>query len=197
MNEMLKMVVVLTGLSLVSGGVLSYLEGSLKERIENTILEKVQAPTLRQLLVGSENDPVADRFKIGSGKDEKSFFVGIFDGAPNIVVLEAFGNGYGDKVGLMVAIDVTTDKIMNVGVTTHAETPGIGANAKDDPEFAALFEGLPVGEPILVKNDGGEISAMSGATVTSRAVCVAATSATKTYEALKPQVLEQIKGFSK
>ena len=45
--------------------------------------------------------------------------------------------------------------------------------------------------------DGGQIDAISGATVTSRGVSLAVTEAAKVYEALKPQIAEQLKGFTK
>ena len=70
MGEMIKMVVVLTFLSIVSGGGLSYLERELKPIQENNIMELVKGPAVRDLLKGASNDPIADRFKIQmSGKE--------------------------------------------------------------------------------------------------------------------------------
>ena len=75
-----------------------------------------------------------------------------------------------DKVGLVVAINTEDDTLRGIGVTTHKETPGLGGNAKADPSFAAQFKGKSIEKEIKVTNDGGEISALSGATITSRAV---------------------------
>ncbi len=118
-----------------------------------------------------------------------------FDGDPNTVAIETFGNGYGDKVGVMIAVNVNNDEIVGLGVTTHKETPGLGGNAKDDPSFAAQFKGLVLGEAIKVTKDGGSINALGGATITSRGVCSAATDAGAIYKQIKPQVVAKLKDF--
>jgi len=197
MSEMIKMVVVLTILSSVSGGMLSFIKDSTKERIENQELELVKGPAVRKILEGVSNDPIADRFKLKDGDTEKSFFVGILDGKPQGIVFEVSGKGYGDKFGMMVGVNITDDKIIGIGVTTHKETPGLGANAKDDPSFAAQFKGLLISSPIKVTNDGGGINAISGATITSRAVCEAATLSGELYKRLKPELKEKIKEITR
>ena len=197
MGEMIKMVVVLTILSSFSGGVLATLKDSTKEKIENQELNLVKGPAVRQILEGASNDPVADRVKMTVGEEEKTLFVGVFDGKANTVAFETTGKGYGDKFGLIVAVNTDEDKLVGIGVTTHKETPGLGGNAKDDPSWAAQFKGLPIDQTVAVTNDGGSISAISGATITSRAVCEATTNALKLYTEIKPQLLEQIKAAGK
>ena len=187
------MVIVLTILSFFSGGVLAYLRNSTQERIDNQVLEFVKGPAIRAIFEGATNDPIKDRFTIKDGDTERTFFVGVFDGEPRGVALETFGKGYGGEVGLMVGIDVKDNKLMGVGVTTHAETPGMGAKAKSDPSFAAQFTGLGLGEPFKVTSDGGTINAISGATITSRAVSSAATDAENIYEKLKSQIADKLK----
>jgi electron transport complex protein RnfG len=92
----------------------------------------------------------------------------------------------------MVGVNVNEDKLIGLGVTSHNETPGLGARAKTDASFAEQFKGLPAGE-IKVTKDGGKINALSGATITSRAVCVGATEAANVYQRLKPQIEEKLK----
>jgi len=197
MNEMIKMVVVLTLLSSLSGGLLAAVRNGTSDQIENQKLKFVKGPAIKAILEGASNDPITDRFKITDGETERSFFVGIFDGKPNAVTIESFGKGYGGDVGLMVGINTDDDNIIGVSVTTHAETPGLGARAKDDPAFAGQYKGLSVDTPIKVTKDGGAINAIGGATITSRAVCAAATDASEIYKRLKPQVTEKLKDFSK
>jgi electron transport complex protein RnfG len=50
---------------------------------------------------------------------------------------------------------------------------------------------------VKVTVDGGSINAISGATLTSRAVCSATNDAVKIYEKLKPQLAEKLKEFNK
>lgn len=198
MKDLIKMVVVLTVLSSFSGGLLAALRDGTQERIEMQELELVKGPAIRKILEGASNDPLTDRFKIQDGGVERIVFVGVLEGKRNVVVLETAGKGFADKVGLMVGINADEDKITSVGVTTHSETPGLGANAKEDPRFAAQFKGrsLTAG-PIKVTKDGGDINALSGATITSRAVCVAATDAAGIYQRIKPQITEKLKESSK
>lgn len=197
MGEMIKMVVVLTLLSSLSGGLLAYVKEGTQERIENQVLQLVQGPAVEKIFAGASNDPVNDRFSIMDGDKKINVFVAKFDGKPKAIAFETFGKGgYGGDVGLMVGIDVDTDKIHGVGVTTHSETAGLGARAKTDPKFAAQFAGLNATQPVKITGDGGKINALSGATFTSRAVCRAATDATKIYDKLKPQIEEKLKAFN-
>ena len=189
MREIIKMVIVLTVLSCFSGGLLAYINTATEERIENQVLEFVKGPAVRSIFEGASNDPIADRIQIKDGEQERTFFVGVIDGEPRGVAFETFGKGgYGGDVGLMVGIDVKDNALLGVGVTTHAETPGMGAKAKTDPSFAAQFKELALGEPINVVSDGGTINAISGATITSRAVTSAATDADGIYQRLKSQI---------
>ena len=198
MREIIKMVVVLTILSCFSGGLLAYINSATEKRIEDQVLEFVKGPAVRTIFEDATNDPIADRIQIKDGEEERTFFVGIIDGELRAVAFEKFGKGgYGGDVGLMVGIDVKDDKLIGAGVTTHAETPGMGAKAKTDPGFVAQFQGLALKDPIKVTKDGGTINAISGATLTSRAVSLAATDAGKIYLRLKPQITEKLKQFQK
>ncbi len=97
----------------------------------------------------------------------------------------------------MVGVNIEDDNIIGAGVTTHNETPGVGSRAKSDPGFAAQFKGLSIKDTFKVKTDGGQVDAVSGATVTSRGVTVAATEAGKIYKKLKPQIAKKLKEFAK
>jgi electron transport complex protein RnfG len=195
MRELIKMVIVLTVLSAFSGGLLAGLRMSTAAQIENQQLKFVKGPAIKQILEGASNDPIVDRFKIAEDGVDHSFFVGKFDGKANTVAFESFGKGYGGEVGLMVGVDVENDKIIGAGVTTHSETPGLGARAKEDPSFVSQFKGYAITQPAKVTADGGQINAMSGATITSRAVCSAVTDAGEVYQKLKPQIIKKLKEF--
>ncbi|MCB2146396.1 MAG: RnfABCDGE type electron transport complex subunit G [Deltaproteobacteria bacterium] len=197
MGEMIKMVVVLTVLSVISGGGLSWLKDFTAPKIENQVMNLVKGPAIRQMLKDADNDPVADRFKIQDGDVERTIFVGVFGEKPDTVVIESSANGFADKVGLVVAINMANDTLRGMAVTTSKETPGLGARAKDDPAFAAQFAGKPLTIPVKVTQDGGTINALSGATITSRGVCVGVTKAIETYNHLKPQLEEKIKSMGK
>jgi electron transport complex protein RnfG len=194
---MINMVVVLTLISAFSGGLLAAIKNSTADRIENQKLEFVKGPAIREILQGAGNDPITDRFKLKYGDTEESFFVGIFDGKPDSVAFETYGKGYGGEIGVMVGVNVTDNKIVGVGITTHNETPGVGARAKTEPDFTAQFKGDPLTGTFKIRADGGQVDALSGATFTSRGVASALTDAEKMYTELKPKIEEKLKSFSK
>lgn len=77
--------------------------------------------------------------------------------------------------GLEIMVGVNSDMtVSGVEIVASNETSGLGANAKK-PDFRAQFAGKS-GE-VKVKKDGGEIDALTGATITSRAVSAGVTSA--------------------
>ena len=197
MRDMLKMIIVLTALCLASGGLLAAIQTSTKEQIANQVLTFVKGPAISSILTDAENDPITDRFALEDGDVTRTFFVGVVEGEPRVITLETFGKGYGGNVGLMVGIDVQDKILKGVGVTTHAETPGMGARAKSDPGFAAQYAELPIDDKIAVTNDGGTINAISGATITSRATSAAATEAVEIYKRLQPQIEEKLNSFKK
>ena len=195
MREMVKLFLAVLIFSSFSGGLLAAVRSGTQERIEFQQLKFVKGPAIQQILQGSANDPLTDRFKLADGNEERTFFVGVFDGRPNAVAVESFGRGYGGDIGVIVAFNLEDDKIIGVGVTTHSETPGLGSRAKTDPKFSGQFKGLSIAEPFNVKADGGQVDAVSGATFSSRGVCQAVTASAEVYKRLKSQILEKAKGL--
>lgn len=193
MREMVNMVIVLTVITAVSGSVLSVLKAGTEDRIENQILKFQKAPAINAIFSNATNDPLKERFSIESGDSEITFFPAKLKDGSKAVAFETKGAGYGGDIGLMVGVDVDTDQIVKVRVTTHAETPGIGSRAKDNTDFVSQFNGMNVAESAFkVKKDDGKINAMSGATITSRGVCTAARKAKELYMDLKPKIKSQI-----
>jgi len=197
MRDVIKMIVVLGVLAAVSGFVLWGVKTGTAAKIEYQQLKFVKGPAIIEILQGCTNDPLVDRFKIKDGEIERGFYVGVFDGKANAVAYETSGKGFGGDIGVMVGVNIETDELLGMGVTTHAETPGLGSRAKDDPSFRAQFKGLSINEPFKVKPDGGQIDAVSGATITSRGVCQGVTDSAEFYTRLKPQIIEQARAFTK
>jgi len=97
MREMIKMIVVLTVLSVFSGGLLAAIRNGTKDKIENQQLQFVKGPAISAILEGASNNPIADRFKLKDAETERSFFVGVFDGQADAVAFESFGKGFGGE----------------------------------------------------------------------------------------------------
>ncbi len=193
MKDMIKMVVVLTILSAFSGGLLAAIRDNTQDRIQNQQLTFVKGPAVKEIFEGASNDPIADRFEIEVNGIKKTVFVAKYDGEPKALAMESYGKGYGGDVGLMVGINMEDDTIRGVAVTTHAETPGIGAKAKEDPVLSDQFKGLPISDSYKVNQDGGQINSISGATITSRAVTSAASQVGQIYQQAKSELQEKAK----
>lgn len=87
-------------------------------------------------------------------------------------VVEVSSRGYGGEIKMFVGID-KTQSITGVVLTSHNETPGLGAKGAE-PKFKDQFIGsIPEKEFFVIKTASSadnEIQAISGATITSRAV---------------------------
>ncbi|RLC24658.1 MAG: electron transporter RnfG [Deltaproteobacteria bacterium] len=195
MRDMLKLFLAVVLFTAVSGGVLAAVRNATQERIEYQQLKFVKGPAIKKILEGCSNNPLSDRFKIRDGAGERNIFVGEFNGKRNTIAFESFGMGEGGPIGVMVAINLDTDKVVGVGVTTHKETPGLGSRIKTEPAFTAQFKGMPIKDPFKVKADGGKIDAISGATISSRGVCGAVMQSSEVYLRLKEKIIEKIKGL--
>lgn len=78
--------------------------------------------------------------------------------------------GFGGAIRLMVGFDAA-GRVLNVNVLEQNETPGLGTKMADEgnPLFAS-FEGRNPGEmKLAVKKDGGDVDALTAATISSRA----------------------------
>ena len=81
------------------------------------------------------------------------------------------GEGYGGDIVLMVGFKKDKKTVISYKVLQASETPGLGMKLKT-PEFSDQFSGKD-GSALKVKKDGGDIEAITSATITSRAVCKA------------------------
>ena len=88
-------------------------------------------------------------------------------------VVEVTPSGFGGNLDVMVGVD-NDGVCTGVSIISHAETSGLGANATKE-SFRDQFVGKS--GTVAVTKDGGEINALTGATITSRAVSNGVTAA--------------------
>lgn len=98
------------------------------------------------------------------------------------VVSATCSEGYGGDISIMVGI-TDEGKINQIKVMSMSETPGLGAKSTE-PEFAQKYVGLEKGISVIKNSQpsGNEIVAISGATITSKAVTKAVNSALEAAE---------------
>ena len=81
-------------------------------------------------------------------------------------VLRVSTNGFGGAIDMMVGVD-TNGTVTGISIISHSETASLGANCTRE-DFRSQFVGAS--GAVAVTKDGGQIEALTGATVTSRAV---------------------------
>ena len=197
MPDLAKMVVVLTAITTVCGVALGGLNAATSERIEEQDLRNRQLPAVERVFSEARNDLLGDRRTVDLGEGGESWlFVARGDGGgePYGLSFETRAPGFDGPVGVMVGFDLTTEVLAGAAVTTHSETPGVGARAATEPAICAQFAGMPLDATFAVRQDGGEIDAISGATVTSRAVCRAVSEAVRTYRAQTDAITAAARG---
>ena len=180
------MILVLSIIALTSGLVLGGLNEITYETVQNNVLKFKKIPAVASIYesikgkIPQENranveaELLAERKEVNIG-EEKPLLVFVIkkDDKPYAVAFEKFGGGFGGDLGVMVGYELNSGDIAAIGITTMSETPGLGTMVKEK-SFLAQFTGLSKDATLMVKKDGGEIDAVSGATVSSRAVIQAA-----------------------
>ena len=100
-------------------------------------------------------------------------------------VVETTFSGAQGSITMAVGVDADL-KVTGISIIKHAETAGLGAVAASTNEKGVAFRAQFVGEDknVAITKAGGNIEAISGATITSRAVAQAAGNAVCAVEAL-------------
>ena len=81
--------------------------------------------------------------------------------------------GFDNTITMMVGVD-KEGKVLGISIVSHTETAGLGAVAAASTSAGEAFRGQFVGQSgsVAVSKDGGAMDAITGATITSRAICV-------------------------
>ena len=72
--------------------------------------------------------------------------------------------GFGGNLTMIVGINAD-GTVAGAKVTSHAETPGLGAKSQADPNWITQFAGQTADGQLKVAKDGGTINAITGATL--------------------------------
>lgn len=88
-------------------------------------------------------------------------------------VVPAKGQGFADKIELLLGLDADAAKITGMYVLDQKETPGLGDKIKSDPAWGAQYIGKDAAQEVSVTKTtpaGNEIQAITGATISSESV---------------------------
>ena len=133
-------------------------------KIEQLNAEKTQQ-AIETVLPGGFDTQITDY------TDDTGLVTNVYSGA-NGYAFEVTPAGFDNTITMMVGVD-HDGKVLGISIISHTETSGLGAVAAASTSAGESFRGQFVGMSgsVSVTKDGGEVDSLTGATITSRAVC--------------------------
>lgn len=183
--SLIKLVVVLTAIALVAGLALTGVYALTKGPIELSQKEK-KDKALHDVLPGFSGN-IADTVISIDGEDVTVHKAINADGSLFGVGVETFTKkAFSGRFDLMVGFD-DDGVILNTEVIKAGETPGLGDKInKSKSDFAKQFNGQdPAEYKLQVSKDGGDVDAITAATISSRAYCDAVQRAYNVFKIVK------------
>ncbi|MBU3189824.1 RnfABCDGE type electron transport complex subunit G [Clostridium bowmanii] len=179
MKENIKLGLIL----LLITGLAGFLLGGAYEVTKAPIAEKIASDkqaAMKEIL------PTADKFDTADVKlNDKVTEVNVGMKGTEIAgyAIKVTPKGYGGPIEIMVGIS-NDGKVTGIEILTHTETPGLGANAPK-PEFSDQYKNKPTKDKLEVvkvaPSKENQIQAITGATITSKAVTLGANDAIDFY----------------
>lgn len=169
-STFISMVLSLLLITLISGFALGFVNDLTIEPIAKAKLAK-KINALKLVLPEFDNNPVAELKMVKSEltKDSIEIYPAYKDGKfIGAAVVGSSKKGFSGLIKIMVGF--TTDgTIKNIAVLDQKETPGLGTKMKDESFLKQFRNKNPSNLNLKVKKDGGEVDAITGATISTRA----------------------------
>ncbi len=187
-STLTNMVLVLTGVAVIMGGVLAFVnhltEGPINQQKAKALADGIKSVMESDNLVVAKTDTVIQ--SDAKGKELTFIIYQIQDAKKQDLgaAVESTTGGFGGDLKVLVGFN-PEGKILGYTLLEHAETPGLGAKA--DKWFQKGAKGDIIGkdpkEPLTVSKDGGQVDAITASTITSRAFLLAVNNAYCAYKA--------------
>ncbi len=200
MRSTVRLIAALTITCAVSALALSFIYGLTEDPIEEqkrlAIMRAVQ-----EVLPPFDNDPAQELRTIileddeAGAQDTLTVYLGTQQGRISGAAFQTYGEGYGGFIRIMMGIDLER-QISGVKILEHEETPGLGAKIEessftDQFKNKSLDNSTLVNGNLAVKNDGGDLDALTGATISPRGVAQAASAGLKIFSRHRPEIVGQ------
>ncbi len=148
-------VILLTVVVAISVTLLTFTDRLTRDKIEYQKEQKIQSMLFEIFPNMSRYDFEDDIYTIYS------------NGAKVGYAFLAVGKGYGGDIDILVGLEDEAT-IKGISVISSLETPGLGSRIAESP-FTDKFAGLNI-DDVALSRDGGQIDAITGSTISSRAV---------------------------
>lgn len=173
MKENLKLGATLLVITAIAGLILAFAYDVTRAPIASRKAEE-QAAAMRVVLEQGEE------FTLIEGKSNDNIlesYEAKTSGKTSGYVFKVKTSGYGGEIMMLAGIDADS-KVSGIEVLSLSETPGLGSKIKDDPTFGAQYAGKPAEGKLAL---GSDITAISGATISSGAVNTAVNNVIEFY----------------
>ena len=186
-SSLLNMALVLTGVAVVMGGILAYVnhltEGPINAQKEKTLADGIKTVMVCNDLVVANTEEVKQNDDKGKELTFTVYQIQDKQGKDLGAAVESSTMGFGGDLKVLVGFN-PEGKILGYTLLEQQETPGLGSKA--DKWFQKGEKGDIIGkspkEPLTVSKDGGQVDAITASTITSRAFLLAINNAYKAYK---------------
>ena len=163
----LRLALTLLAITAVVAAALAGVNAITKPIIDRLTAEKTQQAI--ELVLPGGGEELADRNAVGYPGAE--LVSKVYKGE-NGYAIEVTPAGFDNTITMMVGVD-QDGRVLGISVISHTETPSLGAVAAAENPAGEAFRGQFVGKSgsVAVTKDGGTLDALTGATITSRAIC--------------------------
>lgn len=178
----LNMTATLLIVTLVASASLGYVYELTKEPIAAAKLAK-KVRAIGEVVPEYDNNPVKDQFNLpfGDAGDSLEFYPAKKGEEITGMAVKTFSpKGYSGNIYIMVGFK-PDGSIHNISVLEHKETPGLGSKMSTPKFIEQFIDKDPATFNLKVEKDKGDVQALSGATISSRAFGDAVQAAYDTY----------------
>ncbi len=177
------MVFALLVITLIASASLGFIYELTKEPIEAARTARKNS-AINSVVPDFDNNPVEEQYTMEVAGGELVFYPAIRDGELVGTAIETFTNrGFSGEIILMVGL-LPDGTIHGIEVLEHRETPGLGDKIETGKSgFHLQFEGNNPAEDfqVRIRQDGGDVDAITATTISSRAYCDAVMRAWNAY----------------
>lgn len=178
------MLLVLTGVTMISVALLAYVNELTKEPIAQANA-KALSEAVKAVVPGFDNDPIAEKRVQEVEGASFAIYPATKEGQYIGAAVEATSMGFGGELTVLVGFDAQGN-ILDYSLLQHAETPGLGSKSADwfKKGNAGDITGMNPGQgELIVSKDGGQVNAITASTITSRAFLAAVNKAYAAFAA--------------
>jgi len=185
-STFINMLAALFIVTLISGFALSYVNIATEGPIAEAKLKRKVA-AIKMVVPPFDNNPVSEMKTVFAQgfKDSIEVYSAHMGGTKvGTAIIGMSSKGFSGLIKVMAGFN-PDGRIINIQVLEQKETPGLGTKIKSERFIQQYVDKNPASFNLKAKKDGGQIDALTGATISTRAFSEAVQQAYDVFENLK------------